>query len=441
MTEALPAYPNGGTSCANEGTTTLGLSEWPCLAATPTFAIMALLTGLGGNPLNALCSAAQAAPLNEMTLMYLLMSAFHSPPWLRLGSVLWKTRQPRLSIPCPPSKGNIMKLVRLRAPGGLEHLELVEDDQPEPGPGEVLVRIRASSLNFHDDMVAHGKIPVLDGRVPLSDGAGDVVAVGDGVDAFKIGDAVVSTFWPYWLGGDVMPATRREIPGETVDGYAREFASLPVHFFTKAPAGCTHAEAATLTCAGVTAWRGLVRCGRVKPGDTVLTLGTGGVSLFALQFAKLAGARVIATSSSEEKLEKLKRLGADDVINYKAEPDWGHLAKKLTDGRGVDHVIEVGGPATLTQSIAACRTGGHIALVGVLTGFMAQVSIPALFSNQIRISGISVGSRVDQEDMIRAITANGLKPVIDRSFLLQDIGAAFNHYKSQKHFGKVCLEI
>lgn len=334
-----------------------------------------------------------------------------------------------------------MKLVRLRAPGGLENLDLVEDDHPEPGPGEVLVRIRASSLNFHDDMVVHGKIPVADGRVPLSDGAGDIVAIGDGVDAFKVGDAVVSTFWPYWQGGDMTPVVRRDIPGETFDGYAREFVSLPAHFFTKAPAGCTHAEAATLTCAGVTAWRALVTCGQVKPGDTVLTLGTGGVSLFALQFAKLAGARVIATSSSEEKLEKLKRLGADDVINYKAEPGWGQKTKDLTDGRGVDHVIEVGGPATLTQSIAACRTGGHIALVGLLTGFMAEVSIPALFSNQIRISGISIGSRADQEDMVRAITVNGLKPVIDRRFPLQDISAAFKHYESQKHFGKVCLEL
>jgi NADPH:quinone reductase-like Zn-dependent oxidoreductase len=200
-------------------------------------------------------------------------------------------------------------------------------------------------------------------------------------------------------------------------------------------------EAATLTCAGVTAWRGLVVCGRVKPGDTVLVLGTGGVSLFALQFAKAAGARVIATSSSDEKLEKLTRLGADTVLNYRAVSDWGRKAKKLTDGRGVDHVIEVGGPATLAQSIEACRMGGHIALIGVLTGFAGEVSIPALFSNQIRVSGISIGSRADQEDMIRAIEANQLRPVIDRSFPLQDIAAAFEHYESQSHFGKVCLEL
>ena len=230
-------------------------------------------------------------------------------------------------------------------------------------------------------------------------------------------------------------ATRRDIPGETVDGYACEVACMPAHAFTKAPPGCTHLEAATLACAGVTAWRGLVVRGQVKPGDTVLTLGTGGVSLFALQFAKAAGARVIATSSSEEKLEQLQRLGADDVISYKAVPDWGQKAKDLTDGRGVDHVIEVGGPATLAQSIAACRMGGHIALIGVLTGFVGEVAIPALFSNQIRISGISIGSRADQEDMIRAMAVNRVNSVIDQSFALQEIVAAFRVLRIQAQRG------
>jgi NADPH:quinone reductase-like Zn-dependent oxidoreductase len=334
-----------------------------------------------------------------------------------------------------------MRSVRLKAPGGLENLELVEEDQPKPRPGELLVRIRACSLNFRDVFVAQGKTPVADGRIPLSDGAGEVIAIGDDVYEFKVADTVVSTFYPYWLAGEMTPATKRYIPGEHVDGYASEYVCMPTHAFTKAPAGYTPVEASTLTCTGVTAWRGLVTCGKVKPGDTVLILGTGSVSLFALQFAKAAGARVIATSSSEEKLEKLARLGADAVINYNAVPDWGQKAKDLTDGRGVDHVMEVGGPATLAQSIAASRTGGHIAVIGVLTGFAGEVSIPALFSNQIRISGISIGSRADQEDMIRAITANRLKPVIDRHFPLQKIAAAFEYYESQKHFGKVCLEL
>ncbi|GGA43093.1 zinc-dependent alcohol dehydrogenase family protein [Dyella nitratireducens] len=335
-----------------------------------------------------------------------------------------------------------MRLVRLSAPAGLENLKLVEEDSPsKPKRGELLVRIRACSLNFHDYMVALGRKPTADGRIPLSDGAGEVVAVGDDVHEFHVGDAVVSTYWPHWLGGEPTPATKTGELGDDIDGYAREYACMPSHAFTKAPAGYTHVEAATLTCAGVTAWRSLVVCGRVKPGDTVLILGTGGVSLFALQFAKAAGARVIATSSSEQKLEKLKHLGADMLINYKAVPDWGRKAKELTDGRGVDHVVEVGGPGTLAQSIAACRMGGHIALVGILTGFAGEVSIPALFSNQIRISGISIGSRTDQEDMVRALTAHSLKPLVDRSFQLPEIAAAFQHYKSQNHFGKVCLEL
>jgi NADPH:quinone reductase-like Zn-dependent oxidoreductase len=334
-----------------------------------------------------------------------------------------------------------MRLVRVKAPGGLQNLQLVEADQPQPGPRDLLVRIRACSLNFHDDLVVTGKFPSADGRVPMTDGAGEVIAVGSEVEEFKVGDVVVSTFYPDWLAGELAPGLQRAIPGDTIDGYATEFVCMPDHAFTKAPAGYTYAEAATLPCAAVTAWRGLVVCGQVKPGDTVLTLGASAVSLFALQFAKAAGARVIATSSSEEKLEKLLGLGADDVINYREVTDWGQKAKQLTDGRGVDHVIEVGGPATLANSISACRMGAHIALIGVLTGFSGEVSIPALFTNQIRVSGITVGSRSNQQDMIRATTVNRLKPVIDRIFPLEDITGAFEAYQTQRHFGKICLEV
>jgi NADPH:quinone reductase-like Zn-dependent oxidoreductase len=337
-------------------------------------------------------------------------------------------------------KENLMRLVRLKAPGGLENLCLVEESRPEPRPSELLVRIHACSLNFHDDLVVTGKFPSAHGRVPLTDGAGEVIAVGSDVEELKVGDAVVSTFYPDWLDGELSPRLQRAIPGDTIDGYAAEFVCMPESAFTKAPAGYTHLEAATLPCAAVTAWRGLVRAGRIKLGDAVLILGTSAVSLFALQFAKAAGARVIATSSSEEKLEKLQCLGADEVINYKAVAEWGHMAKALTDGRGVDHVIEVGGPATLTNSIAACRMGGHIALIGVLTGYAGEVSIPALFSNQIRVSGISVGSRSDQQDMIRAIETNRLKPVVASSFPLEDITGAFGAYETRNHFGKICLE-
>jgi NADPH:quinone reductase-like Zn-dependent oxidoreductase len=332
-------------------------------------------------------------------------------------------------------------IIRLKSPASVATLMLAREEPPQPAAGEVLIRLRATSLNPHDDFVVRGIIPASDWRVPLSDGAGEVVACGEGVTDLRVGDAVVSTFWPYWSGGDMTASTRREIPGETLDGYAREYACVPAQYFTRAPQGFTHSQAATLPCAGVTAWRGLVTLGRVKPGDTVLTIGSGAVSLFALQFAKAAGARVIATSSSEEKLEKLKRLGADDVINYRAIPDWGEKAKTLTDGRGVDHVIEVGGPATIAQSMSACRLGGHIAVIGLLSGVMAEINIPALFSAQMRVSGISIGSRADQEDMIRAIEVNRIAPVIDRSFALGEIQAAFEYFQTQSHFGKVCIDI
>jgi NADPH:quinone reductase-like Zn-dependent oxidoreductase len=333
-----------------------------------------------------------------------------------------------------------MRVVRLKAPASAAGLRLLEEDPPVPQAGDVLVRLRASSINAHDDFVVRGVIPSADGRIPLSDGAGEVVACGEGVADFRVGDAVVSTFWPYWLAGDMTAATRRDIPGENVDGYAREYACMPAHAFTRAPLGYSHAEAATLPCAGATAWRGLVVQGKVRPGDTVLVMGSGAVSLFALQFAKAAGARVIATSSSEEKLEKLERLGADDLINYKEMPNWGERAKALTDGRGVDHVIEVGGPETFAQSMAACRLGGHIALIGVLSGFAGEVVMGALFSAQLRVSGISIGSRADQEDMIRAIQVNQLQPVIDRTFALEQITEAFESYQRQRHFGKISIE-
>jgi NADPH:quinone reductase-like Zn-dependent oxidoreductase len=251
---------------------------------------------------------------------------------------------------------------------------------------------------------------------------------------------VMSMFFPDWLMDEATPATVGKMPGDTIDGYAREYVTVPAHFFTKTPPGYSHAEAATLPCAALTAWRGLVTAGQVKQGDYVLVQGTGGVSVFALQFAKAAGATVIATSSSDEKLERMKALGADYLINYKQEAKWGKKAKELTGGRGVDHVLEVGGPGTLTQSMWACRMGGHIALIGVLTGISGEVPTYLLFSSQLRVTGIMVGSRKDQLDMNRAIAANGIKPVIDSSFPLEGIADAFRHQESQKHFGKICLE-
>ena len=335
-----------------------------------------------------------------------------------------------------------MKMMTLRAPGGLDKFVMADAaEPPAPRPGEITVRLRANSLNYHDYVVAIGQLKTADNRIPMSDGAGEIAAVGEGVAEFAVGDRVTSLFFPNWLLGDATPATTRDIPGDTIDGYAREYVTAPAHAFTKTPPGYSHAEAATLSCAGLTAWRGLVVTGKVKPGDFVLVQGSGGVSCFALQFAKAAGATVIATSSSDDKLERLKALGADLLINYKQEPKWGKKAKQLTDGRGVDHVIEIGGPGTLPQSIQACRMGGHIALIGVLTGIAGEVPTYMLFSSQLRVTGIMVGSRKEQDDMVRAIAANKIKPVIDSTFPLEGIADAYRHQASQKHFGKICLEI
>ena len=334
-----------------------------------------------------------------------------------------------------------MRVIQLSKPGGLDQLQLVERDAPgAPGPGEIRVRIRASSLNFHDYGVVSGRMPTEDGRIPMSDGAGTVEAVGDGVSEFTVGDHVVSTFFPLWLDGEPPVADFKTTPGDGVDGYAREEVVRPATWFTHAPKGFSHAEAATLTTAGLTAWRALVVDGRIKAGDTVLVLGTGGVSIFALQFARLMGARVIATSSSDDKLKRLREMGADHTINYKRDESWGQTVLDLTEGRGVDHVIEVGGPGTLPQSITACRIGGHIALIGVLTGRAGEVPTAALMAKHQRLQGLIVGSRRHQMDMVRAIDAIGLKPVIDRSFALEDIADAFRHEESGAHFGKICLE-
>jgi NADPH:quinone reductase-like Zn-dependent oxidoreductase len=334
-----------------------------------------------------------------------------------------------------------MKAVTLKAPGGLDKFVLGDvSDAPPPKAGEITVRLHASSLNYHDYVIAIGQLKTADNRIPMSDGAGEVVAVGEGVTEFAAGDRVMGMFFPDWLLGDATPDVTRRIPGDTMDGFARQYVTVPAEAFTKAPPGYSHAEAATLPCAGLTAWRGLVVAGGVKPGDSVLVQGTGGVSIFALQFAKMAGATVYATSSSDEKLERLKALGADHVLNYKAEPKWGKKIKEITGGRGVDQVIEVGGPGTLTQSMWASRMGGHIALIGVLTGIAGEVPTYLLFSSQLRVTGIMVGSRQDQLDMTRAIAAAGIKPVIDSSFGLDRIADAFRHQESQKHFGKICLE-
>lgn len=334
-----------------------------------------------------------------------------------------------------------MKAIRLRQPAGLDNLKF-EDmaGAGAPGPGEIKVRLRASSLNYHDYIVVVGGIPTPDGRIPMSDGAGEVLAVGAGVTEFAVGDAVVSTFFPNWLDGAPIPGGFAGVPGDGADGYAREEVVAPATAFTHQPRGYTHAEAATLTCAGLTAWRALVVEGGLKAGDTVLVQGTGGVSIFALQFAKAAGATVIATSSSDEKLARLKAMGADHLINYKSTPGWGAEAAKLSGG-GVDHVVEIGGAGTFPESITAARIGGHISLIGVLAGFAGPIPTVQIMGKQQRVIGITVGTRRQQQDMIRAIDVNGIKPVISDHFPLERLADAFRHQESGKHFGKIVVDI
>ena len=333
-----------------------------------------------------------------------------------------------------------MKAIQLRAPGGLDQLQRVDLPDPgAPGPGQIRVRIHASSLNFHDLGVVSGQMPTADGRIPLSDGAGVVEAIGEGVQDFAVGDRVVSTFFPEWLDGEPTAAGSAAVPGDGVDGFAAEWAVRPATAFTHAPDGYSHEEAATLTTAGLTAWRALIAQGGLAPGQSVLVLGTGGVSVFAAQLAKAAGATVIATSSSDDKLARMRSLGADHLINYRQTPEWGEQVRRLTGGRGVDHVVEVGGPGTLAQSITACRIGGHIALIGVLTGAAGPVPTAAMMIRQQRLHGLVVGSRRHQQDFVRALNVTGIRPQIDRVFALDDIAEAFALQQAGGHFGKICL--
>jgi NADPH:quinone reductase-like Zn-dependent oxidoreductase len=335
-----------------------------------------------------------------------------------------------------------MKAAVLRAPGGFDRIKVHDVPEPhQPGPGQIRIALHATSLNYHDLLVANGTIPAADGRVLMSDGAGVVEAVGEGVTEFRLGDHVVSCFFPQWQDGSPREPVGdlAGTPGDGIDGFAAHLSVRAATAFTHAPRDWSHAEAATVTTAGVTAWRALVGDGQIKTGDTVLVLGTGGVSIAALQIAKMTGAAVIATSSSDEKLERIRTLGADHVINYRQVPDWGKRVQDLTGG-GVDHVVEVGGPGTLAQSIAAVRVGGHISLIGVLTGLQGEVPTVDLLAKQARLQGLMVGSRRQQQDYVAALEQSGVRPVLDRSFPLGQLTDAFRYQASGVHFGKVVVE-
>lgn len=336
-----------------------------------------------------------------------------------------------------------MKAAQIIGPGGLDRVQIAARDEPSPPrPSEVCVRIHACALNYHDYRVATGAIRVSEPRVLLSDAAGEVVSIGDGVTAFAPGDRVISTYFPHWLDGLRPEDGLASIPGDGQDGYAREWVTVPAHFFTRAPLGVSAAEAATLPCAALTAWRALFAEGSLQEADTVLVMGTGGVSIFALQFAKAIGAHVIATSSSDAKLKRLKALGADDVINYRETPDWGAMVRQLTRGRGADHVVEIGGVGTLRHSMEAARSGGSIWLIGsTLGGSDSGSPVMTMLIKQLRVAGITVGSHRHQHDMVAAIETYAIRPVIDSVFPLDQIADAFRHLESGAHFGKIVITL
>lgn len=309
------------------------------------------------------------------------------------------------------------------------------------GPRDVKVRVHAVSLNYRDLIVARGAKGRSAPVVPVSDGAGEVVAVGAGVSELRVGDRVAGSFFPTWIDGPLSDAHHARALGGGSDGMLAEEVVLPAGAWVRLPEHLSFEEGATLPCAGVTAWHALFEATRVGPGDTVLVQGTGGVSIFALQLAKAAGAKVILTSSSEAKRARAKVLGADHVLDYNADPKWGETARALAGGRGVDVVVDVGGPGTFDQSVAALRYGGTMSLLGVLTGTSGPVNTYGVFHKTLRVAGIYVGSVAMFGRLVRALEVERTKPIIDRTFELEQARAAFDYLASGAHFGKVVIRV
>lgn len=336
-----------------------------------------------------------------------------------------------------------MKVGEIQGSFGLENLKINDRNMGQPGPGQILVNVKACSLNYRDLMTVKGlynpkqKLPL----IPLSDGAGEVAAVGAGVTRVSVGDRVASIFAQGWLSGEPDFAARGSTLGGPHDGMLAEQVLLSEQGVVKFPQHLSFEEAATLPCAAVTAWNAINVQGDVRSGDVVLVQGTGGVSLFALQFAKMAGARVIITSSSDEKLDKARRLGADETINYRQVPDWEKKVMELTGRRGVDNIVEVGGAGTLGKAISCVRIGGQISIIGVLSGPTTDFDVRPILMKGVTLSGIFVGHREMAEDMNRAISLHQMKPVIDRTFTLQQSSEALAYMESGAHFGKIVVAI
>jgi NADPH:quinone reductase-like Zn-dependent oxidoreductase len=334
-----------------------------------------------------------------------------------------------------------MKIWQLTAKPGFDALVLTEQPAPALGARDVRIRVRAMSLNYRDLLLAKGaEHGVSAPRVPGSDGAGEVIEVGNEVTRFQVGDHVMANFFPHWLDGELSDAHHASaLGGYGADGMLREEVVLPEHSWVRMPTSYSFEEAASLPCAGLTAWQALFEVTSLKPGETVLLQGSGGVSVFALQLARAVGARVWITSSSAEKVARLRALGAEEVIDYRAEPKWGERAKALSGGRGVDLVVDVGGQATFDQSAAALRYGGRMSMLGVLTGARGEVNLHAVFHRRQTVHGVYVGSVSMFERFVAALASTSVRPVIDRVFAFKDARLAYEHLASAQHLGKVVV--
>ena len=333
-----------------------------------------------------------------------------------------------------------MKAMQIEGAYGLDNLKLSDRAPVSPGPGQVRLRMKSASLNYRDLITVMGfagqyPLPL----VPLSDGCGIVEETGPGVTRVKAGDRVAPLFFQTWLSGGPTLEGLSGALGGPIDGCLQESMTLSEQGVAKVPGYLSDAEVACLPCAGLTAWRSLIVEGGLKAGETVVVQGTGGVSLFALQFAKAAGAEVIVTSSSDEKLARAKALGADHLVNYKEHPSWSKKIRELTNGRGADHVVEVGGAQTLQESLRSIRLGGHVSIIGVLSGPVKDLQIVQIMGGNARVQGITVGSRAMFEDMCRALALHTIRPVVDKSFALEDAKAAFATMQGQGHFGKITI--
>ncbi|MCB2079162.1 MAG: NAD(P)-dependent alcohol dehydrogenase [Novosphingobium sp.] len=334
-----------------------------------------------------------------------------------------------------------MRIIRLPENPDLDTLTVTHERIPQPGPGEALIRVRATSLNYHDYLVVAGFITQKAGRVPMSDGAGEVIALGDGATGLKVGDRVMGAFFPLWLDGPPTLENNAVIAGDGADGFAAEYVTVPASSLVRMPDGWSFEEAATLPCAGLTAWRALKHEGELASGDTVLLPGSGGLAVFALQFAKALGITTICTSSSDAKLERLTQLGAEYAINYRNDHHWGETAKQWTGGTGVDLVLEIGASSTFAQSVMACRTGGRIIVVGSTSHDAPVLPLTSVVMSHIRVQGMAVGSVSQLRELVSLVEMHSLRPIIDRTFPIEELGEAFRYQLTGQHLGKIAVTI